>query len=127
MSGRKSAVRALLELKCCRCRKGEMFAHPLTKITKFEHMNPDCPHCGFHFEVEPGFFWGAMFISYILTVMVVGFCGLGTYLLFTGAKPWLYIMNCVIMLTLLSPVTFRYSRIVMLYLFSGVGFDESKE
>ncbi|MEY4912742.1 MAG: hypothetical protein RL025_569, partial [Bacteroidota bacterium] len=33
-------------------------------------MHQDCPHCGFHFEIEPGFFWGAMYISYAFSVAV---------------------------------------------------------
>ena len=31
-------------------------------------MHEDCPHCGHHFEKEPGFFLGAMYVSYALTI-----------------------------------------------------------
>lgn len=41
-------------------------------------MNEKCDHCGLKFEAEPGYFFGAMFISYIWTgfacLFVIGMC-----------------------------------------------------
>jgi hypothetical protein len=31
-------------------------------------MNPRCPNCNLDYEVEPGFFYGALYISYIFSV-----------------------------------------------------------
>jgi hypothetical protein len=40
-------------------------------------MNKVCPACGQRFEPEPGFYFGAMFISYIfLAFFCLGFTGL---------------------------------------------------
>ncbi len=51
---------------CPRCRQGKLFTEP------FEIGNPlsmphSCSVCEQKFEPEPGFYYGAMFISYILT------------------------------------------------------------
>lgn len=30
-------------------------------------MHEDCPSCGQKYEIEPGFYWGAMYIGYALS------------------------------------------------------------
>ena len=45
-----------------------------------------CPHCNLHFEIEPGYFYAAMYVSYALNVaeafgivaVRVPLCGLST-------------------------------------------------
>ncbi|MBU6274968.1 MAG: DUF983 domain-containing protein, partial [Bacteroidetes bacterium] len=51
-------------------------------------MHDDCPHCGFHFEIEPGFFWGAMYISYAFSVAVSVIFGVATYVVFDDPALW---------------------------------------
>lgn len=38
-------------------------------------MHKECPHCKQDFEMEPGFYWGAMYMGYALSsgYMLVGF------------------------------------------------------
>lgn len=55
---------SILKLTCPRCRKGELFLKPLI-WTKPLRMHKRCEVCGQHFEPEIGFYYGAMFISYI--------------------------------------------------------------
>ncbi len=62
---------AILRGLCPRCREGHIFRGPLFWISR---MNPSCPVCGLRFEREPGYFLGAMYISYAMAVPVlVGF------------------------------------------------------
>lgn len=49
--------------KCPRCRKGDLFLKPFV-ITRPLDMHARCPHCRLDYEPEPGFYWGAMFLSY---------------------------------------------------------------
>ncbi len=49
-----------------------MFETPM-HFTRPLKMNRQCPVCGQKFEPEPGFYYGAMFISYLL----IGFLSLG--------------------------------------------------
>lgn len=51
--------------KCPRCRTGKLFVEPL-QITKPLDMPSHCAHCKQDLEPEPGFYFGAMFISYII-------------------------------------------------------------
>ncbi len=55
---------------CPRCQKGEMFIKPLN-LSKPLAMNEVCGHCGQQFEPEPGYYFGAMFISYIVGSFIV--------------------------------------------------------
>ncbi|WP_255517967.1 DUF983 domain-containing protein [Fulvivirga sp. M361] len=89
---------------------------------KFHKMNPDCPNCGLHFEREPGFFFGAMYISYAFSVAI--FVTVGVALTVLGDYPlYVYLIGIIGSVILLLPVSFRYSRILFLHLFGGVKFD----
>ncbi len=69
--------------KCPRCRSAEMFKTPLD-IKKPLEMHKNCSHCNLNFEPEPGFYFGAMFISYIIT----GFLFLSIALLLVFYFKW---------------------------------------
>lgn len=121
---KKSGLQALIATKCPRCRKGDMFIYPFYHPFRFDKMYPNCPHCHLRYEVEPGFFIGAMYISYAMTVTVLAIAGL---ILFLGLKDpglWVYIIVFPVTVILLLPLIFRYSRAIFLYAFGGVRFDE---
>jgi uncharacterized protein (DUF983 family) len=66
--------------KCPKCRKGDLFVKPFD-IKKPVDMPEACHVCGQKTMPEPGFYFGAMFISYIFTawicLFIVGICMLG--------------------------------------------------
>ena len=71
-----SRIASIFRMTCPRCRKGEMF-QPLELLHPLK-MHKQCAVCGQRFEPEPGFYYGAMFISYIFigffSLALVGFC-----------------------------------------------------
>ena len=119
---KKSKGDAILQGKCPRCRTGSMFVHPFHRYFKSAKMNENCPHCGLRFEVEPGFFFGAMYVSYAFSVALFTIIGVGLSLL--GDFPvYYYIIAIVLSVVLLFPLMFRYSRILFLHWFGGIRFD----
>lgn len=60
------SFKAIWNYKCPRCREGQMFVQPF-EIGNPLNMNEQCEVCNQKFEPEPGFYFGAMFISYILS------------------------------------------------------------
>ncbi len=52
-----------LRLRCPRCGDGLLFRG-------FFAMNDDCGVCGLHFEREPGYFVGAIYINYGVTTVL---------------------------------------------------------
>ena len=121
-----SPFKAALHAKCPKCRTGNMFANSMYNLNG-QKMNEDCPHCGFHFEVEPGYFYVAMFVSYALNVALLVTLAVGTYILTGSKNPCMYCAILLSMAFVLSPVNFRYSRVILLYwLTPGVHFDPEK-
>lgn len=120
----KKLATALLQGKCPRCRSGNIFTYPASALFKFNKMNERCPHCTVRLEPEPGFYQGAMYISYGFTVLVILIVGLLLY--FTGdPSEWVYIGTVIGVMALLVPLNYRYSRIVYLYSFGGLKYDPS--
>ena len=107
---------------CPRCRGGKMFKYPLSKISKFAEMNENCPVCGLKFEVEPGFWYGAMFISYANTIAILVTMGVGIFYLFNDPSTLSYIVAVTIASILFVPFNFRISRSVFLHLFGFVKY-----
>lgn len=70
-------LQSIWNYKCPRCRKGDLYVKPL-KLSDPLNMHEHCDHCGLKYQPEPGYFFGAMFISYIWTawlcLSIVGFC-----------------------------------------------------
>ena len=55
--------------KCPNCNKGNIFKKGLLHFSfSFPKMNENCSNCGKKKKKEPGFFFGAMFVSYGLGV-----------------------------------------------------------
>jgi uncharacterized protein (DUF983 family) len=112
-------LEALLKGKCPKCRKGDVFTHPLSAISKFNVMNEKCPHCGIRLEPEPGFYQGAMFVSYALAVGLIIAVWIVLYFLFNDPSSWTYFSVCTALILLVVPLNYRYSRLLFLYLFGG--------
>lgn len=62
---------SLLQSKCTRCRRGNMFqtSNPYN-LKRFMKMNESCPVCGQPLDMEPGFYYGTNMISYALAVLI---------------------------------------------------------
>lgn len=54
-------------MKCPRCREGNLYRSSIFSMEGIYNMNDRCPCCGQDFEMEPGFYWGAMYIGYGLS------------------------------------------------------------
>ncbi len=118
---KRSYSTALLQGKCPRCREGNIFTYPVSRISMFNRMNETCPNCGVRLEPEPGFYQGAMYVGYAFTVAALVTIGIILYLLGDPSE-WVYIGVIIGVMFLLSPLNYRYSRIVYLYLFGGIKY-----
>jgi uncharacterized protein (DUF983 family) len=103
------AIWALVRLRCPRCRRGRMFHGSFA-------MNDPCPECGLVFQREEGYFLAAMYVSYALSVVLIG----GAYWAVTSWLPGIGVVPTML-LTLsmylpFAPAVFRYSRGIWIYL-----------
>ena len=63
----RSLLQSVFDMKCPRCRKGDLFtASSSFNYKQMTEMPDACPVCGQKYLLEPGFYYGAMFISYII-------------------------------------------------------------
>jgi uncharacterized protein (DUF983 family) len=59
----------ILRQRCPRCRMGRIFRYSIYR--GFPKMNDRCLVCDLKFDREPGYFLGAMYVSYGLGVVIV--------------------------------------------------------
>jgi uncharacterized protein (DUF983 family) len=110
-----SKIGAMLRAKCPRCRRGDMFRGGIYNFGSNKILD-HCPHCNLHYEIEPGYFYAAMYVSYAFNVAEALMIAALTYLLtHNSTSPWLYIAAILTGSVVLSPINFRYSRVILLY------------
>jgi uncharacterized protein (DUF983 family) len=68
-SEKLSTMRDILRQRCPRCRAGNIFRYSIFR--GFPKMRERCPVCDLKFEREPGYFLGAMYVSYGLGLVIV--------------------------------------------------------
>jgi len=122
----ESSTLALLALRCPRCHQGKLFSHPATSLTKFTDMPAECPVCGQTFEPEPGFYFGAMYVSFGFAVGTFAAVGILLYYFFGNPDTWVYVAAVTVITLVSTPLVFRYSRALMLYLFGGARYDATR-
>jgi uncharacterized protein (DUF983 family) len=119
MAKSHSVFTSILTLRCPRCRSGKLFVKPYPYPYKTMALMPDkCPVCGLDFNPEPGFYWGAMYVSYGLTVAFSVFNFLWMYLIW-GWLTWPFLIVNAVFLVIMIPVTFRYARCIYFYIIQG--------
>ena len=112
-----SKMKAVFQLKCPRCRKGTLFITPCTFKTAYQG-HEHCPICHLKFEKEPGFWWGAMFISYGITGWL--FLAIGLILVFTLGWTLIPTLIVVALITVLvHNLIFRLSRSIWISFFEN--------
>ncbi|WP_430408327.1 DUF983 domain-containing protein [Kordia sp.] len=64
-----NAIRNIYNGTCPSCNKGKIFEkNGLLCKMRMPKIYDNCTVCGHKFEKEPGYFYGAMYVSYMLTV-----------------------------------------------------------
>lgn len=114
--------------KCPVCHEGKVFTYKnVFHPSKFDKMEKNCSQCGHKYEIETGFFYGAMYVAYALTVAISVAIFVLTYLIYNDTPYWVYIINILVVLLLLAPVTFRGGRLIWMNLFSRYSPNAIKE
>jgi len=108
---------SVLRNKCPRCHEGDLF---LTKnpysFSNIDKMPDTCPNCGQKYWIEPGFYYGAMYISYALTVALSVAVFVAMIVLWHFDIKWYLGLNFTAM-AVLFPLIFRLSRSIWAHIF----------
>jgi len=106
-----SKLLGIIFATCPRCHEGHIFKPGLPGLVT---MNDHCAVCGLNFMREPGYYTGAMYVSYFLGVGTI--LPVATYLGVYAEWPLWIVFAIVLIQTLLSMLIFlRLSRTIWLY------------
>lgn len=62
-----SKAYSIFGFKCPKCHEGDLYETPTFSFRLPFDMPEHCPYCRQSYNPEPGFYYGAMFVSYIFT------------------------------------------------------------
>lgn len=112
-----SIYKSITFLKCPSCRKGKMFVKPgLFRFNKTLKMHENCEVCGQKFEIEPGFWIGALWTSYPIVVLIEI-----PFILFAVSGHfdiiWTIILSMTGLMILFLPLMLRLGRSIWAHIF----------
>lgn len=114
------AIFHILSNECPHCHQGKVFNEKSIFFKfGFPKMNAHCSHCDFKFEKEPGYFFGAMYLNYGLTVAQ----GIATYCIaqffFTETFDLRIIPIIALVIITMASFNIRFSRLLWIYMFKN--------
>ena len=113
---KKHLLKSILQEKCPNCGQSHVFEKK-TGIFELPKMKERCDSCNYYFDREPGYFIGAMYISYGLAVLQ----GLITFLLVHFLLPSVPTLGVVFIILgvifLFSLKNYKLSRIIYIHIF----------
>ncbi len=120
-----SKLNSILTGSCPRCQNESMYfdKNPL-HFTKILKMNEKCSHCGLKYQIEPSFFYGAMYVSYALNVAIGIAAFVSSYLLFHSSLKIAFVA-IIASNVLLFPFVLRWSRNSYINIF--ISYDKNFE
>lgn len=113
-----SKLYSILFQKCPHCHEGELFTdrnpYNLKKIFDMPH---ECEKCGQIYELEPSFYYGAMYVNYALTVAIAVAVFVAMIVLGSDWKLHHFIIGIIGGIIALAPLTFRLGRAIWINMF----------
>ena len=111
-----SKLYSVLKNKCPQCQDGRFFKYGTTLHLKRNlEVYETCENCGLKYMIEPSFFYGAMYVSYALTVAMAVAVFIISYLL--GLDLVKSFVAIFIVLVVSTPLTMRISRLLYINMF----------
>ena len=103
------------KMKCPKCRQGDLFEtkNPWV-LSKLDSMPPTCPVCHQSYFPEVGFYFGAMYVSYMISIAIAVIIFFSILLLF-GFVMIPMVVTIISALVILFPYIYRYSRVLWIY------------
>ena len=118
-----STLYSILTGSCPKCNEESMYVEKNPyKLRSLYKMNDTCSHCHTQYMIEPSFFYGAMYVSYGLTV-AFGVAIFVTLNIILGLNVLPTFIGIVLGIIVLMPVTARLARNIYINMF--IHFDKN--
>ena len=112
-----SKLYSIANTKCPRCHEGDFFlSHPYD-LKKAGDIHKRCPKCDLKYSPEPGFYFGAMFVSYALGVALFVTFWVSFNLFFEDMNLGLQILIISLASIFTAPYFYSLSKIIWANLF----------
>ena len=112
-----SKLNSILTGSCPKCQEESMYEdkNPY-HLSKLYTMHENCSHCGLQYQIEPSFFYGAMYVSYSLGVALAVAAFIVSFVFFSSSMMTGFIA-IVVTLIVLMPVIMRLARNIWINMF----------
>lgn len=108
---------SILKFKCPTCHEGDFFlSHPYN-LKKIGALHSQCSKCGLKFSKEPGFYFGAMYVSYGLGIAIFVAVFVANSILNLGLSLFNMFMTVGVILFASTPYLFHLSKIIWANIF----------
>lgn len=108
---------SIIHFKCPYCHEGDFFsAHPYN-LAKTGDTPDNCPVCKGKFAIEPGFYYGAMYVSYAIGVGVSVASWVALHTLAPTAPLWAQVSVVLATLVMGGPFFYALSKIIWANMF----------
>lgn len=119
-------IPSMLKMKCPNCRKGNMFiTRNIFPLSRLLEMPEKCEVCGQKMELEVGFYYGTGYVSYGLTVGLLGICFVAYWIIFglsyLDNSIFIALGVSVFIALIMQPWLMRISRVLYLNMFVKYG------
>lgn len=115
--GKGSKLYSIFKFKCPRCQEGDFFiSHPYN-LRKAGDTHEHCSNCDLKYSREPGFYYGAMYVSYGLGVALFVTLWVSFNLFFKEVNAGLQVLIVSIASIVLAPYFYALSKIIWANLF----------
>ncbi|WP_026952711.1 DUF983 domain-containing protein [Algoriphagus mannitolivorans] len=121
---RKSLGIAIATCSCPQCREGRLFPVSQFSYRKLTSVNKTCEVCGANLIPEPGFYDGAMYISYAFSVALVITSLVAVTVLVEKPELWMYLSTVIVLNFSLVPAMLRYSKTLYQYAVGKLKYRE---
>ncbi len=116
-------INSILTGSCPKCQEESMYVEKNPyKLNTIYKMHDTCSHCHTQYKIEPSFFYGAMYVSYGVTVAI----GVAVFVilnLIMQLNVTATFIGIIVTILALMPVTARVSRNIYINLF--IHFDKN--
>ena len=110
-------IYSVLRGKCPSCHKGDFFKHSFTmNLFRVNKIKKTCSCCDLKYMIEPAFYFGALYVSYGITVALCIVTFVISKLMLNVALLTSFITIFVVLI-LFIPVNLRLSRILWINMF----------
>ena len=102
---------SIYKFKCPKCHCGDFFVSHCYDLKNLAKVKDKCDKCDLSFFKEPGFYFGAMYVAYGLSVALFLFCW-AVFSLYLSVSAWMQIIAIGTVSVLFSPYFFSLSKII---------------